>query len=791
MLYIFDSNEKLATILRNEGEACPYYDAVHTEQINGVNTFQFSCPGDHADAQHVIEGNFVAFRDVDEDFQMFEIVRIEDDRNETGPIKLAFCENVALELLDEVIEDKRPYGVSAQFALMVALEGTRWSVGEVSNLGLNSCNFYYESVLSAIQKILNTWGGEVRFRIRIENNQITGRYVDILDRRGADRGKLFLYGKDLINAKRTIDSSGVKTALYGRGKGEETEDGYGRRITFADVEWKAENGDPVDKPLGQEWVGDPDALAQWGRAGGTRHRFGIFEDPDITDPVELLQKTWEELQRLKEPLVSYEATVADLEQIRINEKYYYDSGLQYDTGLLYYEAIQAIRGFAHEVIRLGDTVRVVDKTFRPALKLQARIIELRRNLTEPEKTEIVLGNFLPLITDEGQRLRKIEAKLNDRSGIWDDKLKPGDKIQTDWLEGIIRVQQNQIEDTAGYVYFDDDGGILILDRPRDDAVNPPTKALLLKGGIFAIANSKNPDGSWKWRTFGDGNGFTADEIRTGTLLASLVNILAGNYVRLDGSGLTVTDPQGKVRVKLGEYEEGKYGQVIESGEIYSTTFQSGGKNATSFVRIGAGFEPIRIIKDGNDALTIWVYDEGGMIQFYDAAAGDMRGQIVPHDDARGEGLRIQARNSTGSFKSLSLQGSDIHFDGDAFFYNRMTVTNPANKNALQETEHYGKRYLYVRESPESKYQDEGIAELVNGYCRVQLDPIFLECIEPNTDNTPWIIHLTPYGDVEPKVIEIGADYFVVADKNGGNGKFFWSLSATTKGNAGRRLEEKK
>ena len=111
------------------------------------------------------------------------------------------------------------------------------------------------------------------------------------------------------------------------------------------------------------------------------------------------------------------------------------------------------------------------------------------------------------------------------------------------------------------------------------------------------------------------------------------------------------------------------------------------------------------------------------------------------------------------------------------------------KNAMVNTENYGKRLLYCIEATEVKFQDEGMAELENGLCRIEIDPIFLETIEPNTAETPWIIHLTPYNWLNIRVAEIGDSYFVVEEKDGLSGKFAWTLSATRKGYKGIRLEE--
>ena len=45
----------------------------------------------------------------------------------------------------------------------------------------------------------------------------------------------------------------------------------------------------------------------------------------------------------------------------------------------------------------------------------------------------------------------------------------------------------------------------------------PASAIQLAGGGFRIANSLKGDGTWDWRTFGTGDGFTADELKVGRI----------------------------------------------------------------------------------------------------------------------------------------------------------------------------------------------------------------------------------------------------------------------------------
>ena len=122
---------------------------------------------------------------------------------------------------------------------MTALAPTRWEVGTVDDLGINSTNFYRCSSKESVQKVVEIWQGEVRTRVIVSGNKITHRYVDLLSRRGNDLGKRFTYTKDLESITKTVHRDDVITALYGFGKGEEIENdegeatgGYGRRIDF-------------------------------------------------------------------------------------------------------------------------------------------------------------------------------------------------------------------------------------------------------------------------------------------------------------------------------------------------------------------------------------------------------------------------------------------------------------------------------------------------------------------------------------------------------------------------------
>jgi phage minor structural protein len=407
-LYVFDgSTDELLTTLSNKGSKRLTFSSDEIiEQLNKDYTFDITVPMNHKDSKYMVDGNRIVFKDLDGEFQEFQIYKTVEEHGSDESSIVVSAEHSIYEINDDVVEDLRVVNGEASVALEKALSASRFEVGNVDSLGLGTVNFYYSTGMANLQDIQKEYGGEFKYRVTLnsKNTKIEHRYVDLLVRRGADTNKRYEYTKDIRSLKRTISRDGIKTALYGRGKGEELDDsnGYSRKVTFEFIEWKKSNGDPMDKPYGQKWLGDPDALKQFGRLnkdGTLRHRFYTF-DVDSTDPKEILQKTYEQLMEINKPQYTIEVEGQDLE----------------------------IVGLKHEAVRLGDTVFIIDKTFNPVLRVEARIIEIRRSLSDPENIKVTLGNFIPLSTDIAVELDKLKADFTDRKGVWDkvDDIEVGD-----------------------------------------------------------------------------------------------------------------------------------------------------------------------------------------------------------------------------------------------------------------------------------------------------------------------------------------------------------------------------
>lgn len=81
-----------------------------------------------------------------------------------------------------------------------------------------------------------------------------------------------------------------------------------------------------------------------------------------------------------------------------------------------------------------------------------------------------------------------------------------------------------------------------------------------------IANQRNDDGSWDWRTFGTGEGFTADLIVTGFLSADRIQThsITANHLASDvGQALDISSNQS-VRIAVEEAMQQVEGSIVQA-----------------------------------------------------------------------------------------------------------------------------------------------------------------------------------------------------------------------------------
>ena len=312
MIYLFNQLEELIDVIDEASLA----EFTHTIELNQFDRSSFEIPVDYK-PEIIKEAQFCGFQSRDRAFCLF---RISEKSYDLG-LTIQGIDRAESDLNSFIIEDKRPGGTASD-VLREILKGTGYQLGDIDGLTINgNMSFYYISVRQALVKLIESYACEFRVRYTFVENKIIGRYIDLNQRFGRKTGHQFEYGSNILNIIYEESSDEVVTALIGRGKGEQSTDesgeatgGYGRRIQFKDVVWSVSKGDPVDKPAGQNYVANETARNIYGlhQNGVIKHRFGVYTNEDIEDPVELLKATYKELKRLSVPIVTFKANLLDL-----------------------------------------------------------------------------------------------------------------------------------------------------------------------------------------------------------------------------------------------------------------------------------------------------------------------------------------------------------------------------------------------------------------------------------------------------------------------------------------------
>ncbi|MZI17030.1 peptidase M23, partial [Enterococcus durans] len=306
--------------------------------------------------KEIEDARYMAIRENESSFSLYRITKVSDPSETLEFTGLGFATN---ELDAYIIKDIRPSGQPLKNVLDRLIEFTEgnWRVGHVeAMLPAVTATFYYVSVKEALKE-LQTLGMEFVFRCSLNSDGIKDKWIEVYEQIGEESNTRFVYGSKALTVVREIDRSSISTSMIGRGRGEEVGEGYGRRIEFTDVEWKKSNGDPLDKPKGQNWLEDPEATQKYGipqKDGSMRKRETVVVFDDIDDPTELLKNTYSTLIDSARPLVQFKAEVTGGDVIGNTVTIHrYDKGYHYKTRI-YKTTFNRLTGQTN--IELGDNL---------------------------------------------------------------------------------------------------------------------------------------------------------------------------------------------------------------------------------------------------------------------------------------------------------------------------------------------------------------------------------------------------------------------------------------------------
>ena len=250
--------------------------------------------------------------------------------------------------------------------------------------------------------------------------------------------------------------------------------------------------------------------------------------------------------------------------------------------------LSGVSGYEKEMFSINMVLRIWDEAL--SLNDTAYITKLVEHPDAPEKDTLTISNDLTSIGGVSldsiiSRITGIAEIVNQKKSLYDrSKAISGDgSIPAQRLEGMIDVLKNRLSSSVSNWYTDENGNLIL------EAVNGQS-AMQLCGEGFMIASSRTADGKWDWRTFGSGEGFTADMLVTGYLSADRIaaNTITANKLASDvGQSLDLSSNKS-IALKVEEVVDTTIGYRIEvfseGGDVLSEYM----KNTTLRARVWHG-----------------------------------------------------------------------------------------------------------------------------------------------------------------------------------------------------------
>ena len=343
MIYLFDKEEQLIKIVRKNAikSALQTYALTTENYVSDRLTVEMKALNDD-DFEKV---EYMAIQSM-ENTHLFHYFYIAQKKTVSDITTFTGVQSGIEELRKTPVFDKRPKNTPAKPVINELLQGTNWQARYIAETTNHSTNFYYTSVFEALKKICKVWGLEMQFFVEMNSNEIGARYIDFKKKIGEAVGKRVVYGHNALEILKEIERTNIYTALVGRGKGEQVSsaeesgkeaDGYGRKITFENVVWSKAKGDPLDKPLGQRYLEDPEMTKRYGikNADGTmRAKIGFVDFNEEENPDELIKLTYQALINSARPQLTLKTSSVYLRGVKIGDTIRvvrHDKKLDYDT----------------------------------------------------------------------------------------------------------------------------------------------------------------------------------------------------------------------------------------------------------------------------------------------------------------------------------------------------------------------------------------------------------------------------------------------------------------------------
>lgn len=816
MIYLFDKKQNITGIINENELTAGELDF----KINNAVSFDFTLPINKSFDESV---KYVSIQHPN-DKSKHLLFRLMSRTDNVDSIEFTASELAYQELSSYgYIQDKRPAATDAKTLMTMALVGSNWTLGNVNVSGTVKTNFYYVTNLEAIQNVVSLMAGEISFYVTIDNNKITGRYMDYVSQQGEDTSKVFAQGSNLLTVTKKKQTDSIYTAILPRGKGEQVSegtdgspDGYGRRIDISDVVWSKSNGDPLDKPKGEKVLLDPTANKEWSHIDGN-YRLTLPTYDEIEDPNELIQQAYLTLMSVNHPQIQYSANVADVGSMS-----------------------------------LGDTVLIMHS--ERDMSYKTRVFEVKYNIVQPEQTEISLGDDLSS-NSITSTINSISSQVATNSNQVQWNLSNGGHNNTSYgstqpnnpRQGDVWYKLLPNGNTEEYYY---NGSIWVLGSTTDQqwkentaiqqgsntvfyGTDTPTGAVI--GDTWFKNDNNEPDGKAMYTYSGTTwvkfeGGTDASRLQIGTIDAAKINVLnlsADNIVTgnlsanfIKGGQLDFSQING-ININASNITSGTInaiditGSTITGSLITGSTFRTvSATNTNTYIELAQGLMTINSQGDiygeiapstgdgGSDSGVYFLQMPGRALSFnssYGNGTSQAAFRIPPTSTGANPLFEINGRiNSSirsnnnvmwidakqqlilsgndGASNALNIYGNHVDVLGNFTVYNGSKNAAHVTRDGVRATPAYETAESYLGDIGESQTDE-------TKSIKIEIETLFNDIVNTTID---YQVFITSYDGGNIWVSDRQDGYFVVSSENE-NANFGWEIKAKRRGYENQRL----
>lgn len=506
LISIHDKSLKRVAFLDNDKPGTLHYrdDTWHRYLTEATSTFDFTVPKPqkpHPNMAFLTEKNYISFHYENADY-LFNIMKTV----ETETALTCSCENLNLELLNETDRAHEAAGAKtfAQYLTVCGIQFARLTLGvnEISDRSRTLSWDGQDTKLARLLSIVKQFDAECEFVTKLNRDgsldkiQLNVYKSHDANNQGVGNRRsdvTLYYGKEIKSVRRTVDKTGLYTAIRPTGK-----DGLTVASLPEKKEYDASGRLLFVKPSGDTHILCPSMMAEYPAQfldAGSDKYINLDWSYDTDNINTLYAKALDKMRSIYQPAITYEA----------------EGSLALD---------------------IGDTVIIHDAKFTPTLLLEARVSEQEVSFSDPTKNKNVFANFRALESklsiDISTRLNQIVEdalpytaevlssaglvfKNRQGSTMLSPRITKGQKdvtaqVVTTWqkngmptgISGPITIFATDIADKAVYrvVASGNDGAVLCSAEVTVSNVNDGSDADVTElEGRMSVAESKlTPDG---------------------------------------------------------------------------------------------------------------------------------------------------------------------------------------------------------------------------------------------------------------------------------------------------------